>query len=120
MILIINLTFVILCIVEAYNDHYSILDMCKDDHSKQWHTAGFIYYIILAALVYYLSSNIWVIPCLGLIRLSVFPFALNLLRGKPAFYMSKKGIDGLLTKYIPSELVIIGSFALTIIITIWQ
>lgn len=118
-LLITNILFVILCIIEAFGDHYTILDMTKDEHNRKWHTIDFLYYFVLACFFSYYVS-IYAGICLGLIRFSVFPFVLNRLRDKPTFYMSKKGIEGFLTKYIPSELIMIGSFITTIIITIWQ
>lgn len=105
-VITIQLMLVLLCLAEIPHDKAVIEDseVFSPLQSKRWHLWSGIYYCMVVLFMAYLIQA----PYFGgilllqsfVIRLCVFGNGLNVARGKDFFYLSDKGIDGLLKKTI--------------------
>lgn len=96
---IILIVLVVLYVVEAFHDYYVILSEAGNlTYDRKWHIWDFVFHIILASLIAYVTKEWLYIPIIALIRWTVFQNVLNVLRRKPFFYLGTNGIDGILSK----------------------
>jgi hypothetical protein len=97
--LIQNTILILLNIIDAYYNLYIINGANPSDfiNNRKWHKWGGIFALGFAVYIGY-----YVNPFYGGLylayRATVFPMALNLLRGKPLFYLSVNGFEGWFTK----------------------
>lgn len=103
----IQIFLILLCLAEVPHDKAQILDS-KNDYlqQKRWHLWSGIYYCMVAIFFGYLIGmpyfNIVILLQSFCIRLIFFGNILNVARKgwKEFFYLSDKGIDGIIKKYI--------------------
>ena len=116
---IILIFFFIFYLLESFHDYYVIKSQEGNGaFNKQWHSVDFYSHILLAVFIAYLAKDFRFIVIAGAMRYVVFQHTLNLLRGKPFFYLSNRGVDGTLLdvfgKLAPYITFIIALFALVI------
>lgn len=113
--IILLLAFVAMYVTEAFHDYYVILNSNGNAiYDRKWHIADFIFHVILASLIGYITKEWLYVPIIALIRWAVFQNGLNILRGKSFFYLGANGIDGMLSKIFGKAAgVILFLFSLT-------
>ena len=94
----IQLSFVLLCIIEALHDK-AVIELQNYQHtkydelSKSWHNLSAAHYSIVVCITASLAGSWLLIIPLFLIRLTIFNLMLNLFRGMPLFHLSNTGFD---------------------------
>lgn len=93
--LLYNLFFILLNIIEAKHDYHVIQGASHDNviDNRKWHQWGGAFSFVLAIFFSFTISKYLGIMYLGY-RAFIFPMSLNLFRGKPLFYLSKAGFEG--------------------------
>lgn len=103
--IITQIVFILLSFVESLHDKtvIDLQDYSKPDYpvlSKNWHNYSAAYYAVMVGLVCFLASSYLLAIPLFLIRSTFFNLFLNLERNKPAFYLSNKGLDLIITNLL--------------------
>jgi hypothetical protein len=98
--LIQNTILILLTIIDANYNLYIINGANPSDfiNNRKWHKWGGILALGFALCIGYLTNNYFLSGLYLAYRATVFPMALNLLRGKPLFYLSVNGFEGWFTK----------------------
>jgi hypothetical protein len=114
-----NIILMLLNIIDAVYNLYIINGANPSDivDNRKWHKWGGWFALGIAFYIGY-----YVNPYYGglylVYRASVFAMALNLLRGKPLFYLSVNGFEGWFTKHNLQWLYFLGCFIFAIILNI--
>lgn len=121
--LIQNIILILLNIIDAYYNLYIINGSNPSDiiNNRKWHkwggwfALGFAFYIGYYVSPYY--GGLYLVY-----RATAFPMALNLLRGKPLFYLSAAGFEGWFVKHNLQWVYYFGGFFFAIILNyfLWQ
>lgn len=92
----------IVAFIEPFHDYYVIVssDPSKVRENGLWHKFDLLQWIAIYALIAYVAQNWWIIVFGGLVRQFCMQTVLNRLRSLPTFYLSSKGLDGFLSKWI--------------------
>ena len=120
------IALIVLYVIDALRD-YNVWKASTYDkylYTRRWHTYAFFFHLIVASLICYLISGASIdsgilLITIGLTRYVVFNTALNLLREKPLYYLSKDSnfIDRIFKRFeIPVYIIV---FLLTIAGWIW-
>ena len=109
---ILNTILIILTIIDAHYNLYIINGANPNDfiNNRKWHKWGGLLALGFALTIGYLSNNYLLTGLYLSYRATVFPIALNLLRGKPIFYLSKNGFEGMFVKKNLEWLYFLGGF----------
>lgn len=126
-LIIIQILFAISLWFEAMHDH-AVIELQNYQHpkynelSKDWHRFNAWQYALTCIIISWLSEWYWLFPCLLLLRSSVFPFLLNIMRGMSPFYLSNKGFDLTMQKILgrlAGVALIVGSLLAIILINLY-
>jgi hypothetical protein len=92
----------ILALVEPFHDYYVIngADSKKVRENSLWHKIDLLQWVLIYAVLAYVAQNPFVFIFGGLVRQFCMQVVLNTLRSKPTFYLSSKGVDGFLSKWV--------------------
>ena len=98
--IILNIILIILTIIDANYNLYIINGANPNDfiNNRKWHKWGGLLALGFALTIGYLSNNYLLTGLYLSYRATTFPIVLNLLRGKPFFYLSKNGFEGWFVK----------------------
>lgn len=123
----IQLTFVLILILEALHDK-AVIELQDYRHyrykelSSQWHAYSALQYVGMVGIVQALSGWWPLSIILFLLRASVFPFVINLIMGKEPFYLSSTGFDGVVIKILgryAGFILLVGSIAIIVTLNIF-
>lgn len=91
-----NTILILLNIIDAYYNLYIINGSNPSDiiDNRKWHQWGGWLALGFALSIGYFSNNYFLSGLYLSYRATTYPMALNLLRGKPLFYLSKAGFEG--------------------------
>ncbi len=120
----IQLVFVLILILEALHDK-AVIELQDYRHykykelSSQWHAYSAFQYVVMVGIVQALSGWWPLSIILFLLRVSIFPLVLNVIRKKAPFYLSQTGSDGVMIKILGRHAgIILTTSSITIIVTL--
>jgi hypothetical protein len=126
-IIIIQILFAVGLWFEALHDH-AVIQLQNYQHphypelSRDWHRFNAWQYFLIVAIITWLSEWWPMAICLPLLRSSVFPLLLNIMRGVGPFYLGNKGFDGTIQKIfgrLAGVIMIVGSLVVIILLNIY-
>lgn len=106
-----NFILILLNLIDAVYNLYIINGANPNDfiNNRKWHYWGGVFAFVTAVYI-----GIYTNPFYGGLylayRATVFPMFLNILRGKPLFYLSVNGFEGWFTKHNLQWLYFLGGF----------
>ena len=109
--LLTNILFFIISLLDAHYNLYIINGANPNDviNNRKWHKWGGAMHFAISVYISVVSS-VYIGGLYLAYRATVFPIALNLLRGKPIFYLSKNGFEGMFVKRNLEWLYFLGGF----------
>ena len=115
------LFFTSLCVIEPFCDKWIILgsDPYKVKENGLWHKFDLITWVLVYAAISYSVQDYRYFLFAAFLRQFCMQVELNMLLGRPTFYLSDKGIDRVLKNIFGQELVGALSFAVAVVIGWW-
>ncbi len=126
-LIVIQILFAIGLWFEALHDN-AVIQLQNYQHahypelSRDWHRFNAWQYLLIVVIITWLCGWWPMAICLPLLRSSVFPFLLNIMRGVGPFYLGNKGFDGTMQKIfgrLAGVLMIVGSLIVIVLLNIY-
>ena len=94
---------IVIALLLAVREGFSLRDKIEPDKgfSKAWHWFGFLIRLLLAGIMFQASFNWFLTGIVIVILWPVYNIASNIGLKQKWYYLSNKGIDGILRKLLP-------------------
>ena len=94
---------IVIAMLLAVREGFSLRDRIDPGkgYSKAWHWFGFLIRLLLAGIMFQATFNWWLTGIVVVIIWPVYNIACNIGLKKKWYYLSNKGIDGVIRKLLP-------------------